>query len=77
MTKVYNENILIKYLYDEATKDEAVAVESVLKRSSRIRKEFRQLKTLKSNLNSLQMGPKTSVVNTILERSSRNNWMWL
>jgi hypothetical protein len=77
MTKVYNENILIKYLYDEATKDEATAVESVLKRNSRIRKEFRQLKTLKSNLNNLHMGPKVSVVNTILERSARNHWMWL
>jgi len=77
MTKVYNENILIKYLYNETTKDEAKVVESVLERNSRIRKEFRQLKALKSNLNNLHMAPKVSVVNTILERSARNNWMWI
>ena len=76
MTKVYNENILIKYLYDEASREESVAVESVLKRSSRIRKEFKQLQKLKSNLNNLPIGPKPSVLDAILERSSRNNWMW-
>ena len=77
MTKVYNENILIKYLYEEANKQEVLAVESVLKRSSRVRREFRQLQKLKLGMNTVHQGPKSSTLNTILERSACSKWMWL
>jgi hypothetical protein len=77
MTKVYNESILIKYLYQEASSEEVKLVESVLQRSSRIRREFRQMQKLTKDLNNVQFGPSKATVKNIISRSQNQNWLIL
>ncbi|HMP30732.1 MAG TPA: hypothetical protein PKD85_14095 [Saprospiraceae bacterium] len=77
MTKVYNENIFIKYLYKEASTDEVKAVEQILQKSSRIKRELRQMQLLSKSLNQLHLGPKQSTVKTIINRSKNQDWLIL
>jgi hypothetical protein len=77
MIKIYNESSLIKYLYKEASAEEGIAVKEVLKRSKRIRNEFRQLQQLRDDLFAIKITPKSSSVNNILSKSSNKNWVVL
>jgi hypothetical protein len=77
MVKIYNESTLIKYLYKETSVEESAAVQEVLRRSARIRNEFRQLQLLRDDLTALKISPKASSVKNILSKSSRKNWVVL
>ncbi len=77
MVKIYNESTLIKYLYKETSIEESAAVQEVLKRSARIRNEYRQLQLLRDDLVAMKISPKASSVKNILSKSSRKNWVVL
>jgi hypothetical protein len=54
-----------------------LAVEKVLQRSPRIRKELRQMQNLTKDLNNVQFGPRKATVKNILSKSQHQNWLIL
>jgi hypothetical protein len=67
----YTPEDLIRYLYNEMSTDEAVAIEEELPKNWSLREKLAVLKTARERLNNLVEAPRTQVVLNILKYASK------
>ena len=71
MIKVFTENDLIRYVYDETSEVENLDIENALLFDSETQEEYSQLVELKSQLSSVEYIPSESSVSNILSKAKK------
>ncbi|MEQ9306498.1 MAG: hypothetical protein RJQ14_21475 [Marinoscillum sp.] len=69
MTKTFTENDLVRFLYDELSKNEKEALESALLTDSDLQSELENLRSVQKDLEKVSFAPSQRSVNKILEFS--------
>lgn len=69
MTKTFTENDLVRFLYDELTKNEKQALEQALLTDNDLQNQLEQLRAVMGDLNNVQYTPSKHSVNKILDYS--------
>ena len=72
MTKTFTENDLIRFLYDELTKNEKQALEQALLTDNDLQNQLENLRAVVGDLNKVQYSPSKRSVNKILEFSKNS-----
>ena len=69
MIKIFTENDLIRYVYDETSEVENLEIENALLFDSETQEEYTQLVELKSQLSSVEYIPSETSVSNILSKA--------
>ncbi len=69
MTKTFTENDLVRFLYDELSKNEKLALEQALLTDTDLQTQLDKLRAVMSDLNNVQFSPSKRSVNKILDFS--------
>lgn len=69
MIKIFTENDLIRYVYDETSEVENLEIENALLFDSETQEEYAQLVELKSQLSSVEYIPSETSVSNILSKA--------
>lgn len=75
MTKIYTEQTLLKYLYNESDFFETLEVEFALKDSKTVRQTYKDLKSIVGLLHTANLTPSDESISNILEYSRRTAYL--
>lgn len=72
MKKAYSEKDLVRFLYNEVSAEEKLAIEATMKFDFDLREQFEALKESKDALDCYRAAPKASTIASILRYSSES-----